>query len=245
MAALENIVIKKETIRRLVKDVKELINNPLSDNGIYYVHSEDDILSGKAMIIGPPDTPYTQGYYFFKFKFPPDYPHKPPEVTYCTNDGLTRFNPNLYKCGKVCISLLNTWKGPQWTGCQTISTILLSLCSAVLNDSPLLNEPGISKTHEDYDKYNKIITFKNYDIAIAAMISRPYIKKEFPELYKIMVNNFIENYEKIMEQLKKENKKIPDSTSIMTHVYRMNVTINYSEVEKKISKIYKNLKKLK
>lgn len=245
MAALENIIIKKETIKRLVKDVKELIKNPLSDSGIYYIHSEEDILCGQALIIGPSDTPYSSGYYFFKFKFPLDYPHKPPVVTYCTNDGLTRFNPNLYKCGKVCISLLNTWKGPQWTGCQTISSILLSLCSAVLTESPLLNEPGITKEHSDFDKYNKIITYKNYDVAIAGMLSRPSIKKQFPELYKIMVNNFIENYTKIIEQIKLEKKKIPDSTAIITCVYRMNVTINYSNVVNNINKIYKNLKKLK
>tara|TARA_B100000902_G_C27307425_1_gene916332 strand:- start:583 stop:1320 length:738 start_codon:yes stop_codon:yes gene_type:complete len=245
MSALENIIITKETIKRLVKDVKELINNPLSDNGIYYVHSEEDILCGQALIIGPPDTPYKNGYYLFKFKFPQDYPHRPPDVTYCTNDGLTRFNPNLYKCGKVCISLLNTWKGPQWTGCQTISSILLSLCSAVLNDAPLLNEPGITKKHDDFKKYNNIITFKNYDIAIASMLSRPSIKREFPELHKIMINNFIDNYKNIIEQINLEKIRFPDSTSITTSIYRMNVTINFSEVEKKIHRIYKNIKKLK
>ena len=48
-------------------------------------------------------------------------------LNYLTNDGKTRFNPNLYRNGKVCISLLNTWKGEQWTSCQTIESILLSL----------------------------------------------------------------------------------------------------------------------
>ena len=46
--------------------------------------------------------------------YPTEYPFKPPKVTYKTNDGFTRFNPNLYKNGKVCISLLNTWQGEQW-----------------------------------------------------------------------------------------------------------------------------------
>ena len=56
-------------------------------------------------------------------KFTTDYPHSPPQVTYWTNGDNIRFNPNLYKCGKVCVSLLNTWRGDQWTSCQTISSV--------------------------------------------------------------------------------------------------------------------------
>ena len=28
-----------------------------------------------------------------------------------TGQGTVRFNPNLYNCGKVCLSLLGTWQG--------------------------------------------------------------------------------------------------------------------------------------
>ena len=62
-------VIKKETIHRLLKDVKQIIKNPLTDNGIYYSHDESDMMKGYAMIIGPADTPYFGGFYFFKFDF--------------------------------------------------------------------------------------------------------------------------------------------------------------------------------
>lgn len=31
-----------------------------------------------------------------------------------TGGGRVRFNPNLYNCGKVCLSLLGTWAGPGW-----------------------------------------------------------------------------------------------------------------------------------
>ena len=40
--------------------------------------------------------------------------------------------------------VLNTWKGEQWTGCNTIKSILLILCSLLNDDTALLNEPGIS-----------------------------------------------------------------------------------------------------
>ena len=70
----------------------------------------------------------------------------------------------LYKNTKVCISLLNTWKGEQWTSCQTIKSILLVL-SSLLNDKPLLNEPGIATTHPDIIPYNKIIKYRTIDTA--------------------------------------------------------------------------------
>jgi len=62
-------IIKKETIQRLLKDVKQIIKHPLTDNGIYYSHDETDMMKGYAMIVGPTDTPYFSGFYFFKFFF--------------------------------------------------------------------------------------------------------------------------------------------------------------------------------
>ena len=61
--------ITKDTITRLLKDVKHIIKNPLTDNGIYYIHDDSDLLKGYALIIGPEDTPYYGGYYFFELKF--------------------------------------------------------------------------------------------------------------------------------------------------------------------------------
>ncbi len=235
-----NVFITKETIKRLAKDVKEIYDNPLQQHGIYYIHNEDDILSGQALIIGPKDTPYCYGNYLFTFKFPSDYPSKPPTVTYHTNDGLTRFNPNLYRSGKVCISILNTWKGPQWTSCQNISSILLSLCASVLTDTPLLNEPGISINHPDYDNYNKIITYKNYEIAIADIIINNKVKNNFPELYEIIHKNFLENYNDILFNLEK-NIHLNDEI-VETQLYKMKIKTSYKNIKNKIEEIYKLLK---
>ena len=46
-----------------------IFKNPLTDNGIYYCHDEEDILKGYAMIMGPEGTPYFGGYYFFEFSY--------------------------------------------------------------------------------------------------------------------------------------------------------------------------------
>jgi ubiquitin-protein ligase len=234
------IQLSRDTVKRLIKDVREITKTPLTSHGIYYHHSKDDILIGQAMIIGPSDTPYEQGYYFFEFKFPEDYPHKPPVVKYYTNDGITRFNPNLYKSGKVCVSVLNTWKGDQWTGCQSISSILLVLCT-LLNKTPLLNEPGITERHSDFHNYHKIVTCMNYKVAIVHMAKSEMIKNTFPELYDIMVDNFLSNYGKIMERIDYNYRKNPERKFITTSVYNMMVVVDYSAVRDELVELHKKI----
>ena len=230
-------IISKATFRRLVKDVKELMTSPLHSHGIYYVHNEDNILTGKALIIGPSETPYENGFYLFDFEFPDNYPHAPPEVKYMTNDGYTRFNPNLYTHGKVCLSILNTWQGDQWTGCQTISSTLLAICS-ILNNEPLLNEPGITKHHKDFNKYNTIITFKNYEVAILQMLTCPMIKETFAVFADIMKTHFLEHYPQHIQRLQDLSEKYPKKEQIQTDVYHMTVMLNYKKLLEKYTTFY-------
>ena len=179
-------IITNETIRRLLKDVKQIMKHPLTDNGIYYIHDDTDITKGYAMIIGQKDTIYYGGYYLFSFDFPFDYPFSPPKVTYMTNDEKTRFNPNLYICGKVCVSILNTWSGEKWSSCQTINSVLLTLCT-LLNNEPLLNEPGQNSNSKDFISYHKSIQYTNIDYAICDMIINNKTKNFISQLfYNIM-----------------------------------------------------------
>ena len=224
-------IIAKESIMRLLKDVKHVIQNPLTDNGIYYVHDDTEMLQGYAMIVGPSDTPYFGGFYFFKLKYPTDYPHSPPSVTYCTNGDGIRFNPNLYKCGKVCISLLNTWRGEQWTSCQTISTVLLTLCT-LLCKNPLLNEPGVGKNHPDLPKYDKIIAYKNIDVAILKMVNKnpSYYLDKFTAFYPIVKEIFSKNREEILKFIERKVEENPNSEKMNTGMYGMTVVVNYKKL---------------
>ena len=228
-----SIFISKDTISRLLKDVKQIIKNPLTEQGIYYVHDDVDMLKGYAMIIGPSETPYFGGFYFFEFTYPNNYPHSPPKVKYCVNSNNIRFNPNLYTSGKVCVSLLNTWKGDQWTSCQTISTVLLTLCTLLCND-PLLNEPGVSKTHSDMKNYNEIIEFSNLNIAVCDLVTK---KKEiylnfFDYFYPFIKENFNKNYDKFIEYTKNKCKLFEDNPKFIltTSYYSMTVEIDYTKI---------------
>lgn len=66
-----------------------------------------------------------------------------------TGSGTVRFNPNLYKDGKVCLSLLGTWRGgrnsgEEWSPAKSsIWQVLVSIQSAILgSEYPFFNEPG-------------------------------------------------------------------------------------------------------
>jgi len=83
--------------KRLLKDVININKHPLTDHGIYYIHDADNIKKGYALIIGPKETIYSHGMYFFEFTYPDDYPFSPPHVAYLTNGDGVRFNPNLYR----------------------------------------------------------------------------------------------------------------------------------------------------
>lgn len=224
-------IIKKETIKRLISDVKTLIRNPLSDNGIHYKHDEEDMMKGYALIFGPSDTPYSYGNYLFELLFPADYPHSPPHIVYSTNGDGIRFNPNLYTNGKVCISLLNTWRGDQWTSCQTISTVLLTLCS-LLNNTPLLNEPGIGPNHRDYVNYNLIIGYKNIEIAIMKMVLKDnhIFPSKFESFHSLMEENLKEKYPTIVKYLEDKVQLYPIAISAITDLYHMNVMIDYNKL---------------
>ena len=237
-------VISKDTIHRLLRDVKLIIKDPLHDQGIYYCHDEENILKGYAMIVGPSDTPYEYGLYFFNIEFPTDYPHSPPKLTYLTNDGATRFNPNLYRGGKVCLSILNTWRGEQWTSCQTLSSILLTLIS-VFNNNPLLNEPGMNINNSDISGYNKIISYKNFEVSILNLITKLHndtlleCEKQFIETFKLHI---IDNYKKMLSKIKKIRND-NDEETITTNMYQMKFTLDYNNLYTKVKNI--NLKKLK
>jgi len=241
MSILESnkkIIITKDTISRLVKDIVYLKKNPLSDNGIFYHHDEEDMLKGYALLIGQKDTPYFGGYYFFKFMFPSDYPFSPPLLTFCSNGEDIRFNPNLYKNGKVCLSILNTWVGEQWSSCQSISSILLTL-STILNNKPLLNEPGVPLSHPELNIYNEIILYSNILIALCGMLDKIYLLTEFEIFYEVMKENFLLNYKDLLDIV--ENKCHKNIDFLKMNLYHIQIKVNYIDLKQKLIDCYKNL----
>jgi hypothetical protein len=60
-----------------------------------------------------------------------------------TGSGSVRFNPNLYNCGKVCLSLLGTWSGSSeemWNKDSTLLQLFVSIQALIFVKEPYFNE---------------------------------------------------------------------------------------------------------
>ncbi|XP_054153273.1 ubiquitin-conjugating enzyme E2 Z-like [Oppia nitens] len=173
-------------IKRIMKDLQEFYRENSED--IYAVAEDNDLTRVHALIRGPQGTPYEKGFFYFILNFPTNYPISPPTVKLMTtNAGTVRFNPNLYACGRVCLSILGTWNGPPWTAVQTLFTILLSIQS-LMNEKPYHNEPGYElgsrlmlgtnrgnpdNITQAVNSYNDIIAYETIRVAVVGMLD-PY-----------------------------------------------------------------------
>eukprot|EP00027_Filamoeba_sp_ATCC50430_P008041 CAMPEP_0168549136 /NCGR_PEP_ID=MMETSP0413-20121227/4940_1 /TAXON_ID=136452 /ORGANISM="Filamoeba nolandi, Strain NC-AS-23-1" /LENGTH=425 /DNA_ID=CAMNT_0008579499 /DNA_START=59 /DNA_END=1336 /DNA_ORIENTATION=+ len=135
---------------RIQKDIKEV--NSISDwdtPPIFCQVVNDNLEHVEAIIVGPPDTPYEFGFFKFDMRFTSTYPDKPP----------TRLNPNLYSNGKVCLSILGTWRGESaddWRSTYSINYILRAIQSLIMTSVPYHNEPGYEDLNAKYTKPEEI-----------------------------------------------------------------------------------------
>jgi len=225
----------KNAIMRIISDIKSLKDDSLRKEKIYIHWNEDNVFNVKALIIGPDDTPYEGGFYFFDIYFPENYPFVPPKVSFMTKYANIRFNPNLYTCGKVCLSILNTWHGPSWTPANTLSSVLMSLLGLVFIKEPLMNEPG----HEEVPKhvlndYNSIIQFYNFK---TLLITLKYIHKDFQPFANIVKSYFMENIEKYKKKLNELLQKKQDDIYYCP-TYNIQAQCNYLPFIDEIEKYY-------
>eukprot|EP00472_Partenskyella_glossopodia_P012878 CAMPEP_0197517684 /NCGR_PEP_ID=MMETSP1318-20131121/2726_1 /TAXON_ID=552666 /ORGANISM="Partenskyella glossopodia, Strain RCC365" /LENGTH=1160 /DNA_ID=CAMNT_0043067459 /DNA_START=76 /DNA_END=3558 /DNA_ORIENTATION=+ len=153
-----------KVIRRLTQEIGSMMTGLPYGVFLRVDNTRMDIM--RACIIAPGDAPYENGVFFFDLWIPTNYPQSPPKCKIITtNRGTTRFNPNLYKNGKVCLSLLGTWSGPGWDPTYSnILQVLLSIQSMILGEpQPIVNEPGWvrdrnSKRSYSYNSYLKLCT---------------------------------------------------------------------------------------
>ena len=127
----------------------------------------------RAVIEGPAGTPYEGGLYVFDIHLPPQYPSVPPKAFYWAYGKY--INPNLYECGKVCLSLLGTWSGPGWDPEQsTLLHFLVSVQGMILIENPYCNEPGQERDGgtQASVNYNKAVMAGVMD-NMAKMLSSP------------------------------------------------------------------------
>lgn len=217
------------TQKRIISDIKDIESSreELERLGIFVSYDEENMFNFKAIVMGTKDTPYEFGFHYFDIKMPDVYPMKPPSVKYCTGDGKTRFNPNLYVEGKVCLSLLGTWHGPGWVPVYNLKTVLMTIQAAILNEDPLVNEPGYEKsTRVDLDRYNHIIEHQNIKVAVIKQLKSIEKDSYFGVFKEQMYARFKEDYPTLMEKVCKLEEK-RNNYSVKSPIYGMTRAISF------------------
>lgn len=105
-----------------------------------------------------------------------------------------RLNPNLYECGKVCLSLLNTWTGGRdemWLpNKSTMLQVLVSIQALILNAEPFFNEPGYEKTYKGQEGRKRSKEYSE-DIFIKSLKKMMYTIRNPPQVWLCLLHNFI------------------------------------------------------
>jgi len=218
-------------IKRYNKSGKPLENGIIKlSEGLYLKTFEDDIMHYQGLVIGPEETPYENGMFVFDFMIPYDYPNSPPKVKFLTTDGVIRFNPNYYSCGKVCLSILGTWQGPGWEATMNLETVM-NVLHMTFTEIPLQNEPGYENRKDSYtDDYTEIVRYHTYNYAIINNL------KNYSGFFKdIMKEEFNNRLPKIKENITKLKEKFSTKPKKMVNYQTQNATLDYGLIEKKIN----------
>jgi ubiquitin-protein ligase len=147
-------------MKRIHKELKNMKKHlPVSEGASIFIRfDKNKPYVMRALVSGPVDTPFESGLFVFDIFCPPTYPKVPPKVKLMTTGkGTVRFSPNLYREGKVCLSLLGTWKGPGWDPKKSsILQVLVSIQSLVFVERPHEMEPGFGGWGEEATQISSI-----------------------------------------------------------------------------------------
>lgn len=193
---------------------REIINLQKNNDAFLISFDESNLRKIDAIIKAPKDSLYKHTFVRLELNLPENYPFSNPKIKFINYKG-TRIHPNLYGCGKVCLSILGTWTGPSWISTMTIESVLLSIQS-LLDNTPYTHEPN----QKDDKIYNRYIRFETFDTLLFS-----YIKNERNKLIKNYIKNYItENYNEIKSNLEELNKY--GKFTINTR-YNTNCVVNY------------------
>ena len=138
------------------------------------------------------------GCFVFDAYIQSDFPNSPPLISHATSRiNKFRFNPNLYDCGKVCLSLLGTWSGsesekwlpPNKDGSgSTLFQVIMSIYSMVFSEDPWFNEPGRERGIGDASNNKQAIEYnqniREGTIKYAIMNQLKYPENGFEDVIK-------------------------------------------------------------
>lgn len=229
----------KSCYKRMSSEIPALIESLTVDENalvlLYVDRAKPNCI--RYLLNGPPGTPYSRGLYIFDSYCGAQYPTTAPEFHF-VNTGGFRFNPNLYSEGKVCLSLLGTYSGPEphesekWNPkLSTLSQVIISIQSLIFTDQPYFNEPGYERDRktasgmEASRAYNEGVRVSTMKAAIIDTITHA---SSYPQFTNAILTHFYLQKEKIIEQCVKwvdECSDVDDNKNKMTRYFEEIKTI--------------------
>ncbi|CAG9467401.1 unnamed protein product [Pedinophyceae sp. YPF-701] len=123
---------------RLQRELRELLKSASDDLGIHLEPDPTTLFRWRAVIQGPPGTPFEGGSFRLALTVPEGYPHQPPMARFET----PIFHPNIhFKTGEVCLDILKSKWTPAW-GLLSTTQAILALLSDPAAESPLNCDAG-------------------------------------------------------------------------------------------------------
>lgn len=233
----------KAALRRLASEYGSLSKNlpVFFGSSIFVCVDETNTRCMRTLITGPEGTPYDNGIFIFDVYIGDEYPKGPPKMK-LVNHGKIRFNPNLYNCGKVCLSLLGTWKGghkgEDWNNDSTLQQLFISAQAQILIDQPLYNEPGHESSQNSTSGQKSSKTYNNYvryyTMCHAMHDLIKYVDK-YPEFKEVMIKHFSLKKDYILKTCKTWVDESFETSSSVQHNGKLNQQMyqeKYDEIEK-------------
>ncbi|CUS21464.1 LAQU0S03e03202g1_1 [Lachancea quebecensis] len=123
----------------------------------FHIELDDDsniFLWNIGVMVLNEDSIYHGGYFKAQMRFPEDFPFSPPTFRFTP----AIYHPNVYRDGRLCISILHTSGDPTseepdsetWSPVQTVESVLISIVS--LLEDPNISSPANVDAAVDYRK---------------------------------------------------------------------------------------------
>ncbi|KAG5453699.1 Ubiquitin-conjugating enzyme E2 2 [Clonorchis sinensis] len=114
------------SLKRIQKELADIMSDPPPNCSA--VPRGDNLFEWVSTLLGPPGSVYEGGIFFLDIHFSPEYPFKPPKVTFKTRI----YHCNINSQGVICLDILKN----NWSPALTISKVLLSICSLLTDCNP-------------------------------------------------------------------------------------------------------------
>ncbi|KAK4663273.1 hypothetical protein QC763_607130 [Podospora pseudopauciseta] len=133
--------------KRITKELNDCLTSPPPSITIT-LPSESNISLWHITLTAPPESIYSGGKFGLIVQFPPEYPFKPPTITFATRI----YHPNITNetNGSICLSLLKT---DNWKPSTKIVTVLEAIRQLLAEPQP--DDPLETRIAEQYKNERK------------------------------------------------------------------------------------------